>query len=433
MTGASDDVVSLGRTEVDLTFMDGLITDKIPEGFRLEYKRQLDDGGKVLRAICSMANTFGGLILVGVDEDRSGPASQGFGAPGPDGLVGVDPSDKSRLALFCSNRLVPPFDPEISTVDLGNGKVIIVIQVDPELTPRPLMFDDRVMVRTEAGNRPADLFRLRALFEESGSGRVGTIALSTPRTLGNAAFHEDPPADILIRATAIARLASGSVRPLLGDEAREVFRNALRESVVSQWLGAMHAGGFAHSDIGQWWGEGGINGSRRSELRWKGTDQPTSHVIPEARFVAELPKLATPTHIDVSLDIIIRLHESFRLDPVDLYRLFVALLDTFAVSVGTALRHALPVIVGPLLGPAAAVGCRDDLSLEDALQLRHTLRLPPLPQRGSLRLAAELLPHLQLNTRNPDQRDVQAREWLRELLLESGLLGADSLVASLVQ
>ena len=270
----------LGWGEVTIDVLNELISSKIPEGFQLEYKRQLGDGNKVLDAICAMANTFGGLIMVGIDEDR-GRSTQGFGAPGPDGLVGVEPSQRSRLTAFCSNRLVPPFDPEIESVDVGDGKVVLAVRIDTTIAPRPLTHNDRVLVRTEAGNRPADLFRLRSLFNEERSGRAVSAVQLNPSAVGNRAFHEDDPADPVIRAVASAPLAATSWRPVLGDTERESLRASLTSSPLNQWLVKASLQG----------GEGGFNPwlddkgstSTRIDLRWQGFLASTL-AYPEARF-----------------------------------------------------------------------------------------------------------------------------------------------------
>ena len=39
---------------------------------RIEYKRELGNGNSTLAAVAALANTFGGVVLVGVDEDKQG-------------------------------------------------------------------------------------------------------------------------------------------------------------------------------------------------------------------------------------------------------------------------------------------------------------------------------------------------------------------------
>ena len=259
MASSGRDLFRLRSGEIEKSDLDALIADKTPEGFQLEYKRQLDSGDKVLNAISAMANTFGGIILVGFDEERGRSSSQGFGAPGPDGLVGVDPRDKSRLSMFCSNKLVPPFDPEISAIEIGGDKVVLAVRIDSQTCPRPLMMSDRVMVRTESGNRPADLFRLRALFDEVHSGLRAGPGLPQVLPVNHPAFFSAWPADLVLRTVGATRFAPGSWRPRLGDREREALKSSLASSGLSKWLNRMVLGDFGGAiDVNPWIERGGL-------------------------------------------------------------------------------------------------------------------------------------------------------------------------------
>src|SRR5205814_8742882 len=74
------------------------------EGFSIEFKRRISSPAKIARTIISFANTKGGTILFGVDDDGS--------------IVGVE-SEKSEVELvgiagseFCD----PPIQPAIDIV-----------------------------------------------------------------------------------------------------------------------------------------------------------------------------------------------------------------------------------------------------------------------------------------------------------------------------
>ena len=56
----------------DLDRIRQIVTQNELERSRIEYKRQLDDGRRTLEAITALANTFGGVVLVGVDESQQG-------------------------------------------------------------------------------------------------------------------------------------------------------------------------------------------------------------------------------------------------------------------------------------------------------------------------------------------------------------------------
>ncbi len=91
------------------------------EGFRVEFKRRISSPEKISRTIISFANTKGGTILFGVDDDGS--------------IVGVE-SEKSEVDLietagreYCDPQIHPRI--EIVPVD---GKDVILCHIDESRT-----------------------------------------------------------------------------------------------------------------------------------------------------------------------------------------------------------------------------------------------------------------------------------------------------------
>ncbi len=145
--------------EWDLDHLRELVAQNDLERGRIEYKRELGNGNKVLEAIAALANTFGGVVLVGVDEDKQGLER----------LTGVDDAERDRLARMCWDKLVPPFSPDMVPIRLGEGgKLVLAVIVDPDYARRPVMLTqgNKILVRLEGHNTPADWYRLRELFEE---------------------------------------------------------------------------------------------------------------------------------------------------------------------------------------------------------------------------------------------------------------------------
>jgi predicted HTH transcriptional regulator len=86
------------------------------EGFEIEFKRKVASPEKIARALSAFANTKGGHILFGVDDDGS--------------IVGVE-SEKSEVELIRRAGLmfcVPEIEPEIDIVPF-NGKDVIVAYI----------------------------------------------------------------------------------------------------------------------------------------------------------------------------------------------------------------------------------------------------------------------------------------------------------------
>ena len=156
-----------GPDEWDLDRIRRLVTQNDLERGRTEYKRELGNGRATLEAVAALANTFGGVVLVGVDETKRGL----------DRLTGVEAGGRDELARRCWDQLVPPFSPEIIPIKLEKrDRYVLVVLVDPDHARRPVMLTqgNKVLVRLNGHNVTADWYRLRDLFAEQQA--------SSPRT-----------------------------------------------------------------------------------------------------------------------------------------------------------------------------------------------------------------------------------------------------------
>lgn len=94
------------------------------EGIDIEFKRQFSTGEKIAKEIIALANTQGGYILFGVDDDGS--------------IYGVE-SEKAELDdLEHTSQFLcdPPVRIMIEPVHAGKGKYIILVRV-PDSTQKP--------------------------------------------------------------------------------------------------------------------------------------------------------------------------------------------------------------------------------------------------------------------------------------------------------
>ncbi|MGW1259990.1 AlbA family DNA-binding domain-containing protein [Streptomyces sp. NPDC002513] len=89
------------------------------ESQTLEFKREYSSS--LLKSIAAMANTYGGMILVGVN-DRA--------ADGEDRVVGVDAqSVLDQIVSGCYEKFDPPWEPKFITVPLDDGSGLSVCRV----------------------------------------------------------------------------------------------------------------------------------------------------------------------------------------------------------------------------------------------------------------------------------------------------------------
>lgn len=84
------------------------------ESLTLEFKRKFTTPEKIARELIAFANTSGGWLLIGVDDDQF--------------AVGVE-SEKEEIALLedvCENSIEPPLHPMIEVVQIHHVDVVVV-------------------------------------------------------------------------------------------------------------------------------------------------------------------------------------------------------------------------------------------------------------------------------------------------------------------
>lgn len=120
---------------------------RTPEGKTLEFKRDLSSPTKPLRTIVAFANSAGGRLVIGVDDDGT--------------VVGVtDPlAEEERITSLIADRISPQLVPAIDLVTVG--EVTILVADVPLSTRRPHFMTDLgpeqgVYVRLGSTTRQAD-------------------------------------------------------------------------------------------------------------------------------------------------------------------------------------------------------------------------------------------------------------------------------------
>lgn len=119
-----------GKSVTELTEEDlqGLITNRVRESQTLEYKRPPygrndEEVREMLRDISSMANAFGGDLLIGVEEDGEGVAID---------LPGVEntEAEAQRMLSSCLSNIEERISGLVAwPVPLGNGRHVIVVRI----------------------------------------------------------------------------------------------------------------------------------------------------------------------------------------------------------------------------------------------------------------------------------------------------------------
>ena len=125
------------------------------ENSSVEFKRGDVRAESLAREIVAFSNSYGGTLLLGVDDDRS--------------VVGVDDDRNYEewVANIARNNVVPPVHISCEEIILG-GKRIVLIEV-PKGRDRPYQDSSgRFYLRIGSTNRIASLNELMRLFQQSG-------------------------------------------------------------------------------------------------------------------------------------------------------------------------------------------------------------------------------------------------------------------------
>jgi hypothetical protein len=130
-----------------ITFADveRLVQERWPESKTVDYKRDVygtegDDKRELLKDVSSFANTQGGDIIIGVDEDKGEPT----GIPG----IAINDVDKEklRLAEIIRHGIEPRIEFDIRSIATLSGAFVIIIRMKESL-----LFPHRVVFQGKFG------------------------------------------------------------------------------------------------------------------------------------------------------------------------------------------------------------------------------------------------------------------------------------------
>lgn len=124
---------------------------QIPEGTYLDYKESFPR--YLEKTIAAMANTFGGLIIIGVEEnDENKPLLPLSGIEFVRGL-------SERVTSIILSNIVPPVFPEIQVCpNNDSSSAFVVIRVpQSHQSPHAIAGNRKVYIRTADMNKPEDL------------------------------------------------------------------------------------------------------------------------------------------------------------------------------------------------------------------------------------------------------------------------------------
>lgn len=419
-------------SDVTLARVRALVQQVGPESPTVEYKEKLAD--TVARGVAALANTYGGIMLIGVTDNRK--------------IVGVKESVIASVAEHCAAKIGPPYVPDIIPVPLndGSGLVTLVLRVIPGHHPRPLLVGGIAYVRHQNTTHPADWQRLADLFSAGTAAQQGDPVWDIRRPdlpVAREGGGSDPKVDIIMRSglnVAIAREAKW--RPL-SERNVAALAQALDRSPFSRAL----------THIALPTGEGGIDGYRRlgfnraRSVRLEWSAAPAGWPDDAPRPVKACSSLEVPgaygnasTHLTLHLEGQVQLTAAadydrarsteqginvqlpqWRVSVPQLCKLVDALLATLTNEQAIAPIAELAGV------DVAAVPQPRVLHLVTARPITEVLFLDglrPIPGAG-VSHGAHLLGDPALDLADAADRAAQVRMWLTQASLDAGLLGME--------
>jgi Putative DNA-binding domain len=155
-------------SEADL---EELRSNEVSEGILYDYKLELYGGSdadkkEFLKDTSSFANTAGGHILIGADEDQGLPTSF-------PGLTEDIDREKQRLESLLRDRIEPRIlGVRIQPIALANGRHVLVIRIPQSWNPPHAVLQNKsrlIYARNSAGVHEASVDEMRAMFNAGAS------------------------------------------------------------------------------------------------------------------------------------------------------------------------------------------------------------------------------------------------------------------------
>lgn len=218
-------LLACAKNDVTLDRIRVLVGQEQSESFTLEYKEKFSPN--LVKSVAAMANTYGGLIVVGVTDQKQ-----------DDRIVGVDGGTADKIVNACFDSLEPPVNPEIIELALPGkvGRSVIVVRVHADRAPRPVLMGGSAPVRLHGRNALADRNRLRQLFDESPMPSRFSAPLPAP-TL-NSADPDRPKELVILRSGMRLPVGDAVAWRALSEQATQVLGQALDNSPITEAVGA---------------------------------------------------------------------------------------------------------------------------------------------------------------------------------------------------
>nr|WP_168723195.1 ATP-binding protein [Streptomyces sp. SAT1] len=396
------------------------------ESLTLEFKREYST--TLLKTIAAMANTYGGMILVGIVDQAEADKKGG------ERVVGVDAQNTiDKIASGCHAKFDPPWEPTFVPVPLDDesGLSVVVVRVDANTAPRPILMDLKAPIRLSGQNSTADRDRLLKLAREEPSAGVLPIGQNVMSPNLDRDTEGNATADFILRTGINLPMGeAGAWRPL-SERSVAALAQTLSHSAFPS---ALHTLGHSSYFSATGFRQHGHNRSRTARLVYQALSRSAVPHPVEAVVTVALPEVygsATAAVATVTIDVISRVQryaktvgEEYRYPVQNLLALFEGILKT-TVDPGFVAEIARITDIDPVLAAQPReLHLVADRHVKDLIQSDG---LEEIPDAGAS-AGGVFRANPALDLRDAADRQEQVDDWLRQLGLDAGLTGMENMV-----
>ena len=163
---------NLNFDDISVNDLNELINVGVPEGLNIDYKRDLygnsdNDKKELLKDISSFANSFGGHLIIGIEEANGIPIEIS-------GLQNINPDTEiQRIENLTRDGIEPRITGlKIKSIQLDSGNHVLVIRIPRSWNPPHRVSArniNKFYVRNSGGTHEVSVEELRSLFNLSAS------------------------------------------------------------------------------------------------------------------------------------------------------------------------------------------------------------------------------------------------------------------------
>jgi hypothetical protein len=425
------------ESDVTIERVRALVKQVGPEAPTIEYKENM--ATSIAWGVAALANTYGGLLLVGVTDDRQ--------------VRGVKEKTIESIAEHCQAKIEPPWVPPIVPVRLRADVdlFVLVLRVVPGQHPRPLLVDGVAPVRHQNTTHPADWQRLRDLFAEAGTVvQDDAWIIQAPSVPQHVVYGgPDRTVDLIIRSGLDFPVSREAKWRPLSERTVQAFTGALERSPLTRVMASIALDGSSRGNV-DYFSPRGLNRSRTVTLQW--WCGPDGWPQDRPKPVEASVRLALPgsygqvnQNLRVEIDVVVRRSawaEIIRQQSTNGHQIHVPAWRITAQQLEQLIDAMLAVLSSKeVVGPLADLAGIDPIAVPQphvlhlvtarpVMEVLDTTGLRPIPDAGGSH-GAHLLADPALHLADEDDRREQVTTWLTQIALDAGLRGMEQLLQRL--